>query len=153
MCLLFDWKFDIYIYICYHVNNVPSRLSPQCHHNGFVASHALGHMMQMMHMIYIYFYFHLASVRSEHSVSHGSLKTPYDHLWQLLYIYIYIYIYIDIHTHIKKTNFIVCDCCEHQKITYFSIQIYFRTVFLHQCMSVHVWKIHVENLVFTTNLQ
>ena len=43
-----------------------------------------------------------------------------------IYIYIYIYIY--------KTNFIVCDRCEHQKITYFSIQIYFGTVFLRQCM-------------------
>ena len=31
----------IYIYICNHENNVPSRL----HHNGFVATHALGHMM------------------------------------------------------------------------------------------------------------
>ena len=47
-----------------------------------------------------------------------------------MYIYIYIYIYI------KKTNFIVCDRCEHQKITYFSRQIYFGTVFLRQCMCV-----------------
>ena len=38
-----------------------------------------------------------------------------------------IYIYIYIH---QKTNFIVCDHCEQQKITYFSIQIYFGTVFL-----------------------
>ena len=36
--------------------------------------------------------------------------------------------------YIKKTNLIVCDRCEHQKITYFSTQIYFGTVFLHQCM-------------------
>ena len=41
-------------------------------------------------------------------------------------------------TYIKKTNFIVCDHCEHQKITYFSIQIYFGTVFLRQCMCVCV---------------
>ena len=57
--------------------------------------------------------------------------------------YIYIYIYI----HIKKTNFITCDHCEYQKITYFSIQIYFRTVFLHQCMCVCVkdtcWKFSI----------
>ena len=30
-----------------------------------------------------------------------------------MYIYIHIYIYL------KETNFIVCDHCEHQKITYF----------------------------------
>ena len=62
---------------------------------------------------------------------------------QYIYIYIgYIYIsgYIYIYIYIKKNNFIVCDRCEHQKITYFSIQIYFG-------------KIHVESLVFTTNLQ
>ena len=47
-----------------------------------------------------------------------------------LHIYIYIYIYI------KITNFIVCDRCEHKKITYFFIQIYFGTVFLRQCMCV-----------------
>ena len=44
---------------------------PSYHHNGFVAIHGLGHMMYNSH---------LASVRSEHSVSHGSLMTPYDHL-------------------------------------------------------------------------
>ena len=32
--------------------------------------------------------------------------------------------------------FRVCDLCDHQKIAYFSIQIYFRTVFLRQCMCV-----------------
>ena len=52
---------------------------PGYHHNGFVATHALGHMM------YIY-YAHLASVRFEHSVCRGSLMTTY--------IYIYIYILI-----------------------------------------------------------
>ena len=53
------------------------------------------YMMYMMHMIYIYFYSHLVSVRFEDSVSHGSLMTPYDHLWPLsIYVYIYIYIYI-----------------------------------------------------------
>ena len=29
------------IYICYHENNMPSGY----HHNGFVATHALGHMV------------------------------------------------------------------------------------------------------------
>ena len=52
---------------------------PGYHHNGFVATHALGHMM--------YSYTHLASVRFEHSVCRGSLMTTY------IYIYI-IYIYI-----------------------------------------------------------
>ena len=32
----------IYIYICYHEN------PPGYHHNGFVATHALGHMMHML---------------------------------------------------------------------------------------------------------
>ena len=47
--------------------------------------------------------------------------------------YIYIYIYIHIYIYIKKNNFIVCDRCEHQQITYFFIQIYFGIVFLRQC--------------------
>ena len=59
---------------------------PGYHHNGFVATHALGHM----HLRY------LASVRFEHSVCRGSLMTTY------IYIYIYIYIcilYMDISEH------------------------------------------------------
>ena len=51
---------------------------------------------------------------------------------QSFYIYIYIYIYI----RKKKPNFFVCDRCEHQKITYLSIQIYFGTVFPRQYMCV-----------------
>ena len=39
---------------------------PGYHHNGFVATHALGH-----------YYAHLASVRFEHSVCRGSLMTTY----------------------------------------------------------------------------
>ena len=50
---------------------------PGYHHNGFVATHALGHMM----------YGYLASVRFEHSVCRGSLMTTN------IYIYIYIYVY------------------------------------------------------------
>ena len=53
---------------------------PGYHHNGFVETHALGHMMYGS-------YAHLASVRFEHSVCHGSLMTT-------TYIYIYIYMYI-----------------------------------------------------------
>ena len=53
---------------------------PGYHHNGFVETHALGHMMYGS-------YAHLASVRFEHSVCHESLMTT-------TYIYIYIYIYI-----------------------------------------------------------
>ena len=36
----------------------------------------------------------------------------------------------------QKTNFIVCDRCEHQKTTYLFTQIYFGTVFLRHCMCV-----------------
>ena len=57
---------------------------PGYHHNGFVATHALGHMMY----VYIYIYYaHLASVRFEHSVCRGSLMTTY------IYIYIHTYTY------------------------------------------------------------
>ena len=45
---------------------------PGYHHNGFVATHALGHMM------------YVASVRFEHSVGRGSLMTTN------IYVYIYI---------------------------------------------------------------
>ena len=59
----------------------------------------------------------------------------YLHICLIYNIYIY-FIYIYIYIYIKKPNFIVCDCCEHQKSTYFFIQIYFGTVFLRQCMCV-----------------
>ena len=39
---------------------------------------------------------------------------------------------------------------ENQKSYMFCIQIHFGTLFL--CQSICVWKIHVENLVFVTNL-
>ena len=47
-------------YICYHA----TVCCPGYHHNCFVASHVLGHMM---------YYSHLDSVRSEDSVSHDHL--------------------------------------------------------------------------------
>ena len=49
-------------------------------------------------------------------------------------IYTYIERETEICIYIYKTSFI--DCYEHQKITYFFIQIYFGTVFHHQCMCV-----------------
>ena len=49
---------------------------PGYHHNGFVAIHALGHLITY---IYIY-YAHLASVRFEHYVCRGSLMTTYNDL-------------------------------------------------------------------------
>ena len=62
---------------------------PGYHHNGFVETHALGHMMYGS-------YVHLASVRFEHSVCHGSLMTTYIYIYIYMYIiYIYnIYIYV-----------------------------------------------------------
>ena len=33
--------------VCNHENNVPSQ-PPSCHHNNFVAAHALGGMMYLM---------------------------------------------------------------------------------------------------------
>ena len=61
---------------------------PSYHHNGFVATHALG-QVQVHHVpkcMSCHKATHLASVRFEHSVCHGSLMTTY--------VYIYIYIYI-----------------------------------------------------------
>ena len=47
------------------------------HHNGFVATHALGHMMYgyvlLVPRLHIY-YSHFASVRFEHSVRHSLLS-------------------------------------------------------------------------------
>ena len=51
---------------------------PGYHHNGFVATYALAHMM------YGYGYAHLASMRFEHSVCHGSLMTIYIYIYVLL---------------------------------------------------------------------
>ena len=61
---------------------------PGYHHNGFVATHALGHMMRYMMpqslcgdnwertLFHDYIYYaHLASVRFEHSLCSGSLMT------------------------------------------------------------------------------
>ena len=55
---------------------------PGYHHNGFVATHALGHMMYGS-TLHIY-YAHLASVRFEHSVCRGSLMTTNITLLALL---------------------------------------------------------------------
>ena len=62
----------IYIYIYIYIYVIMKRMCPPgYHHNGFVATHALGHMMY-------------GSVRFEHSVCRGSLMTT-------------IYIYISLH--------------------------------------------------------
>ena len=78
---------------------------PGYHHNGFVATHALGHHVPKCmschkaivvitgraHCFHDYihiYYAHLASVRFEHSVCRGSLMTTN------IYIYIYIFGFI-----------------------------------------------------------
>ena len=43
------------------------------------------------------------------------------------------------------------NAAKHQKSHISFIGMYFGAVFLRQCMCV--WKIHVENLIFATNLQ
>ena len=73
---------------------------PGYHYNGFVITHAPGHMSHwsgnwedtLFSRQHIY-YAHLAAVIFEHSVFRGSLMTTY------VYIYIYIYVYIYV-THI-----------------------------------------------------
>ena len=61
---------------------------PGYHHNGFVATHVLGHMMYdytlLVPMNQHIYYAHLASVRFEHSVCRGSLMTTYITLLALL---------------------------------------------------------------------
>ena len=54
----------------------------------------------------------------------------------------------------QKTNFIVCDRCEHQKTTYLFTQIYFGTVFLRHCMCVcekYMLKICNKKIVKTNH--
>ena len=73
--------------------------SPAYHHSGFVATHALRHMMYSLSCAQVHDLpqSHLAFVRFEHSVCRGSLMTTYIlyiHIIHILYIYIYIYICI-----------------------------------------------------------
>ena len=66
---------------------------PSYHHNGFAATHALGHMMYSYTFLVpmnqrvlnklrkeCIYYAHLAFVRFEHSVCCGSLMIPYYRL-------------------------------------------------------------------------
>ena len=60
----------IYIYYIIYIYIMKTMFPPDYHHNGFVATHALGY-------IYIYIYYaHLASVGFEYFVC-GSLKITY----------------------------------------------------------------------------
>ena len=63
--------------VCNHENNVP----PGYHRNGFVATHALGHMMHIIFMIAHIYCTHLAFVRFEHYVCRGSLMITYGSLF------------------------------------------------------------------------
>ena len=62
-------------------------------------------------------------------------------IYKYVYIKVYricMYKYVYINIYIKKTNFNVCERCEHQKAHIFFIQIYFGIAFLHQCICVCV---------------
>ena len=68
----------------------------------------------------------------------------------IIYIDIYLYIYICIYIYIRKTNFNVgmyVNALKHQKSHIFSKKIYFRTIFLRQCVRVCVkdtcWKFSI----------
>ena len=96
----------IYIYILYIYVIIKTLCPPGYHHKGFMATHALGHMMYGYtllvpmnqrvlrklskecnisgHKWSTTYYAHLAFVRFEHSVCHGSFMTTY------INIYIYI---------------------------------------------------------------
>ena len=70
-------------------------MCPPCyHHNGFMATHALGHMMYGCHkaivvvtggtMFHDYIYYgHLASVKFEHSVYRGLLMALHIKIYNL----------------------------------------------------------------------
>ena len=84
----------IYIYIYIYIS----------HYNGFVANHALGHMMYIAgraHCLHVY-HTHLASVGPEESACRESrcyiyiiMKTMFPPLgYHTMDVYIYIYIYI-----------------------------------------------------------
>ena len=59
----------IYIYLIYIYMYIYAIMKPMCpasyHHNGFVATHSLGHMMNMMYSLKIYFQNVLCSTRPD----------------------------------------------------------------------------------------
>ena len=94
----------IYIYLYTHIYiyiHIYMQSTKQCtlqviitHRNGFVATHALGFMSRLLSWSHCgdnledtlfswwrIYYAHLAYVRFEHSMCHGSLITTYDHLY------------------------------------------------------------------------
>ena len=104
----------IYIYVCiciylyvYIYAIIKTMCPPSYHHNDFVATHALGHMMHelpqsncgdnkeaiLFSWLHINFT-HLSTVRFEHSVCCGSRMTIYIYVYVCICIYICIYIYI-----------------------------------------------------------
>ena len=116
----------IYIYI-YIYAIMKTICPPGYHHDGFVTTHALGHMMydcawcaQVHELPQIHcgnnqegtlfsrlniYYTHFAFVRFEHSVYRGSLMTT---IYICIYIYIYIYniciFYLSIYLSIYLSN-------------------------------------------------
>ena len=109
-------QIHVYRCICNHETMYP----PRYRHNGFVATHALGHMMYGYHFInctscaqvykllqshcgdnlegtlfsrlHIY-YTHLASVRFEHCVCCGSLMTTYIERYMYTFNNLYQFLY------------------------------------------------------------
>ena len=61
----------MYIYV-----STKTMCSPGYHHNGFMATHALGYIMYSLHI----YYARLAFVRFEHSLCRGSPMTTYIYM-------------------------------------------------------------------------
>ena len=80
--------------------------------------------------MYIYIYIYIYNIYS-------NLYYIYIYILHIMYILYIIYIYMS-----KKPTLMYVTTVIIKKHIYFSIRIYFRTVFLRQCMCV--WKIHVS---------
>ena len=91
---------------------------PGYHHDGVVATHALGHMMY--------------SLRSEHFVYRGSLMTTYVYI---IYIYIYIFMVYIIYISLKfkgklKTHFFQQNCrCLYEIFTVYMDEIFYKKIY------------------------
>ena len=84
----------IYSIICDHENNVPSTIS-QHHHNGFVPTDALGHMMCGSHYV--------------HHVP-NCMGCMYMYIYIYIYIYIYVYVYIIYYILYIYLYLCICTC-------------------------------------------
>ena len=95
--------------------------SPDYHHNGFAATHALGEWAHSFHdCIYIMLILHLRDL---------STVCVVDHLWPFIYKYIYIYIYIYIYEKYSRELLILMRNIRLSNNFTWGIDFFFRHLF------------------------